>query len=73
VQAEKELQRSLDLDPKLGKAHLALVNLYLRQKRNPEAVAELQAFLKLLPNDPLAPKVREVLKRLQDNSGEAKQ
>lgn len=73
VQAEKELQRSLDLDPKLGKAHLALVNLYLRQKRNTEAVAELQAFLKLLPNDPLAPKVREVLKRLQDNSGEAKQ
>jgi regulator of sirC expression with transglutaminase-like and TPR domain len=63
----------LDLDPKLGKAHLALVNLYLRQKRNTEAVAELQAFLKLLPDDPLAPKVREVLKRLQSNSGEAKQ
>jgi hypothetical protein len=36
-------------------------------------VAELQAFLKLLPDDPLAPKVREVLKRLQSNSGEAKQ
>jgi len=73
VQAEKELQRSLDLDPKLGKAHLALVNLYLRQKQNKEAVAELQAFLKILPNDPLAPKVREVLKKLQSNSGEAKQ
>ena len=72
VQAEKELQRSLDLDPKLAKAHLALVNLYLRQKRDTEAVTELQAFLKVLPNDPLAPKVREVLKKLQSNSAEAK-
>ena len=72
VQAEKELRRSLDLDPKLGKAHLALVNLYLRQKRDTEAVVELQAFLKILPDDPLAPKVREVLKRLQSNSGDAK-
>ena len=68
VEAEKELQRALDLDPKLGKAHLALVNLYLRQKRNTEAVAELHAFLKVLPDDPLAPKVREVLKRLQGGS-----
>jgi tetratricopeptide (TPR) repeat protein len=72
-QAEKELQRSLELDPKLAKAHLALVNLYLRQKRNTEAVDELQAFLKILPNDPLAPKVRDVLKKLQSDSGEAKQ
>jgi len=72
-QAEKELRRSLELDPKLAKAHLALVNLYLRQKRHTEAVDELQAFLKVLPNDPLAPKVREVLKRLRSNSGETKQ
>ena len=63
----------MELDPKLAKAHLALVNLYLRQKRNPEAEGELQAFLKILPNDPLAPKVREVLKKLQSNSAEAKQ
>lgn len=72
-QAEKELQRSLELDPKLAKAHLALVNLYLRQKRHTEAVDELQAFLKVLPNDPLAPKVREVLKRLQGSTDKASQ
>jgi Tfp pilus assembly protein PilF len=72
-QAEKELQRSLELDPKLAKAHLALVNLYLRQKRNTEAVDELQAFLKILPNDPLAPKVREVLKKLQGSTAKASQ
>jgi len=72
-QAEKELQRSLELDSKLAKAHLALVNLYLRQKRTTEAVDELQAFLKILPNDPLAPKVREVLKKLQGSSAKASQ
>jgi type IV pilus assembly protein PilF len=72
-QAEKELQRSLELDPKLAKAHLALVNLYLRQKRHKEAVDELQAFLKILPNDPLAPKVREVLKRLQGSTDKGSQ
>ena len=72
-QAEKELQRSLELDPKLAKAHLALVNLYLRQKRTTEAVDELQAFLKILPNDPLAPKVREVLSKLQGSSAKASQ
>ena len=67
-QAEKELRRSLELDPKLSKAHLALVNLFMRQKRNAEAADELRSFLKHSPNDPMAPKAREVLKRVEDNS-----
>jgi cytochrome c-type biogenesis protein CcmH/NrfG len=70
-QAQKEFQRSLDLDPNLAKAHLALVNLYLRQKRTTEAADELRAFLKILPNDPLAPKVRELLNKLQGSTAEA--
>jgi Flp pilus assembly protein TadD len=62
--AEKELLRSLELDPKLGKAHLALVNLYLRQKKNQAAANELRAFLKNSPGDPLAPQATLVLKRI---------
>jgi tetratricopeptide (TPR) repeat protein len=62
--AEKELLRSLELDPKLGKAHLALVNLYLRQKKDLAAANELRAFLKNSPNDALAPQASQVLKRI---------
>ena len=72
-QAEKELQRSLELDPRLAKAHLALVNLYLREKRTTEAIAELQNFLKISPDDPMAAKARDALKKLQNNSSNAKQ
>jgi Flp pilus assembly protein TadD len=64
-QAEKELQTSLQLDPKMLKAHLALVNLFLQRGRPADAVAELKIFLKASPNDPFAPKAREVLHRLE--------
>jgi Flp pilus assembly protein TadD len=64
VEAEKQLLRSLELDPKMSKTHLALVNLYLQQKRNEEAANELRAFLKESPNDPLAAQATAVLKRI---------
>jgi len=63
--AEKSLQSALQLDPKMSQAYLQLVNLYLQQKRTPEAIAELEAYLKAFPDSPLSPKVRETLKRLQ--------
>jgi Tfp pilus assembly protein PilF len=63
--AEKSLQSALKLDPKMSQAYLQLVNLYLQQKRTPEAIAELEAYLKAFPDSPLSPKVRETLKRLQ--------
>jgi Flp pilus assembly protein TadD len=62
--AEKALRTALELDPKMTKVHLELVNLYLFQKRKPEAASELKAFLKDSPDDPFAPKAREVLKKL---------
>jgi tetratricopeptide (TPR) repeat protein len=65
--AEKSLQSALQLDPKMSQAYLQLVNLYLQQKRTPEAIAELEAYLKAFPDSPLSPKVRETLKRLQGN------
>jgi Tfp pilus assembly protein PilF len=71
--AEKSLQSALQLDPKMSQAYLQLVNLYVQQKRTPEAIAELEAYLKAFPDSPLSAKVRETLKRLQgDASASAK-
>jgi Flp pilus assembly protein TadD len=64
-QAEKIFQQLLTTNPGMSKAHLELVNLYLQENRNSEAVAELKAFLKASPEDPFAPKAREVLSRLE--------
>jgi TolA-binding protein len=66
------LRRSLELDPLMSKAHLALVNLYLRQKRNREAAAELRDFLKTFPEDPFAPKAKQVLGKLEASNPESK-
>lgn len=69
--AEKSLQKALQLDPKMQQAYLQLVNLYLQQKRKPEAIAQLEAYLKVFPDAPLSPKARESLKRLQAEAGTA--
>ena len=67
--AEKSLQGALQLDPKMSQAYLQLVNLYLQQKRTPEAVSELEAYLKAFPDSPYSPKARETLKRIQGDAG----
>jgi tetratricopeptide (TPR) repeat protein len=69
--AEKSLQQALQRDPKMQQVYLQLVNLYLQQKRTPEAIAQLEAYLKVFPDAPLSPKVRESLKRLQAEVGTA--
>lgn len=71
-QAEKELRRSLELDEKMAKAHLAMVNLYMRQQRTADAEVELRVFVKNFPDDPMAAKAREVLKKLQESAAKAK-
>jgi tetratricopeptide (TPR) repeat protein len=63
--AERALHQALNLDPKMSRVHLELVNLYLSQQKNPEATAELKLFLSDSPNDPLAPKARELLNKLE--------
>lgn len=65
-EAEQTLRQALELDASMSKVHLELVNLYLAQNKRPEATAELHTFLKAFPNDPMAPKVKEVLKRLEN-------
>jgi tetratricopeptide (TPR) repeat protein len=64
-EAERALRQALQLDPKISRVRLELVNLYLLQQKKAEATAELKAFLKDSPDDPLAPKAKEVLIKLQ--------
>jgi tetratricopeptide (TPR) repeat protein len=64
-EAEQALHEALQLDPGLSKVHLELVNLYLAEQKKIQASAELKAFLKDFPADPLAPKARQLLNRLQ--------
>lgn len=64
TQAERALRRALELDPKLSKTHLALVNLYLSQHRAADVSAELNIFLRDFPNDPYTPKARELLGKM---------
>jgi tetratricopeptide (TPR) repeat protein len=67
--AEKSLQSAQQLDPKMPQAYLQLVNLYLQQNRAPDAIAELEAYLKVFPDSQFSPKARESLKRLQAEAG----
>lgn len=70
-EAERALQRALELDPKLTRPHLELVNVYLLQGRAADAVIELRKFLHDAPTDPLAPKAREILQKLEAHAGPA--
>ena len=63
--AEKRFRIALNDDPGLANAHLALVNLFVKQNRNAEAIAELSSFLKQSPDSPFAPHARELLAKLQ--------
>jgi tetratricopeptide (TPR) repeat protein len=65
AEAESSLQNALRLDSKMPQAYLQLVNLYLRQNRREDAIAQLQAFLKGFPDAAAAPKAKEILTRLQ--------
>lgn len=69
--AETALHRALELDPKMPRPHLELVNVYLQEGRTSDAIAELHKFLQVAPKDPLAPKVREVLRKLEADTSKA--
>jgi tetratricopeptide (TPR) repeat protein len=66
--AEKSLQSAQQLDPKMSQVYLQLVNLYVQQKRTPEAISELETYLKTFPDSPFSPKARDLLKRLQGDA-----
>src|SRR5438552_865750 len=64
AESERSLRNALQADPTLANAHLELVNLYRQEENRGAVVAELQAFLKLYPNHPMAPRVRGMLQKL---------
>lgn len=64
-EAERRFRVALNDDPGLTNAHLALVNLYVKENRSGEAIAELSSFLKQSPGSPFAPHARELLGKLQ--------
>jgi Tfp pilus assembly protein PilF len=49
----------------MSRVRLELANLYLSQQKKAEATAELGSFLQDSPDDPLAPKVKDLLNKLQ--------
>jgi tetratricopeptide (TPR) repeat protein len=67
-EAESALRRSLELDPLLFDAHLALANLYIQQRRTREAVSELRIFLKNFPENAFAPQAKQVLHQLENSN-----
>jgi len=63
--AEQYLRSALDENPALANAHLALVNLYIQESRNGDAIKELSTFLEQSPDSDFARQARELLKKLQ--------
>ena len=68
LDAETALHQAIRLDSGLARAHLELVNVYLRQKRKQDAIRELKLFLDRFSEDPLAAQARSVLDRLEGGS-----
>jgi len=64
-EAERALRTALSIDPAMSRIRLELVNLYLAQKDKLKANSELKTFLQNAPDDPLAPKAKELLKKLE--------
>ena len=64
-EAERHFRIALNNDPNLTNAHLALVNLYVKESRSDDAIAELSSFLKQSPDSPYAPHARELLTKLR--------
>ena len=52
VEVEALLRKSITLDPRLADAHLQLGILFHDQQRDPEAIPEFQAAIRLRPDDP---------------------
>jgi tetratricopeptide (TPR) repeat protein len=63
-QAEGALRRAVQVSPVMTQARLQLVNLLLKLGRNPEAIAELHAFIDAFPGNGFTPQAKQLLQRL---------
>ena len=63
--AEAPLRKALAAQPDLAGAHVMLGNVLLKKGDGPGALSEFQAYLKLDPNGPMAPGVRDIIPKIQ--------
>lgn len=69
--ARAALEKALAIDPKGAvRGHVHLANLWIRENRPHEAIAELEVYLAAVPNAPDAEKQRALLRQLR---GQVKQ
>lgn len=63
--SELFLRDALDLDPGIHDARLALLNVYTRQQRYPEALEQVRAYLRLVPGSPRKPALEAIRLQLE--------
>ena len=61
---EEQLKKARELDPNMPQVLIALATLYLQTGRESEAIAMFESFLRQFPNDPMAPKVRAAIGKI---------
>jgi tetratricopeptide (TPR) repeat protein len=59
-EAETAFKKAYDLDPNLSRVHLVLANIYVREGKWPDAIRNLDAYLKENPKAPDRAKVEEM-------------
>lgn len=59
AKAEASLRRALELHSDFPRLHLLLINVLALQEKYPDTLAQMETFLKLFPEDPFAPPVRQ--------------
>jgi tetratricopeptide (TPR) repeat protein len=63
--AEPHLRKVIAAEPNMAGAHVMLGNVLLKKGDGPGALNEFQTYLKLDPNGPMAPGVREVIPKIE--------
>ena len=63
--AEPALRKVIAAQPDMASAHVMLGNILLKKGDGPGALNEFQTYLKLDPNGPMAPGVREVIPKIE--------
>jgi outer membrane protein assembly factor BamD (BamD/ComL family) len=64
--AEKHLKQAKSLEPgHFSHPQLFLMQIYAKRNRTPEAILEMEEFLKLHPDSAKAPRIRELLQKVR--------
>ena len=63
--AERPLRKVIAAQPDMAGAHVMLGNVLLKKGDGPGALNEFQTYLKLDPNGPMAPGVREIIPKIE--------